>query len=186
MGPPTRQVGFARAGAPVVFTAAGRQVGKSRAAQNGAFGGALDVSNLAVGSYEVEAHCGVVLYADLDVVLPEPGLQRHIHRRYYRVFRFDRCGIVLATGGTPKLTAFATCLALSGAGVRFPLARKLLVSRKPAVEGAPPWDPRPVSGQWRAPPNSCDPRHASQRRVVSLRQMLSVEILAKNQGLGDD
>ena len=57
-------------GAPVVFTAAGRQVGKSRAAQNGAFGGALDVSNLAVGSYEVEAHCGVVLYADLDVVLP--------------------------------------------------------------------------------------------------------------------
>jgi hypothetical protein len=54
----------------VVFTAEDRQIGKSRAAADGAFGGNLDVSNLAVGTYQVEAHCGVVLYADLDVVLP--------------------------------------------------------------------------------------------------------------------
>ncbi len=58
------------AGSAVVFTAAGRQVGKSTAASNGAFTGPLNVSDLAVGSYQVEAHCGVVLFADLDVVLP--------------------------------------------------------------------------------------------------------------------
>jgi hypothetical protein len=52
-----------------VFTVAGQKVGQSTAATSGAFNGPLDVSGLPVGSYQVEAHCGVVLYADLDVVL---------------------------------------------------------------------------------------------------------------------
>ena len=56
-------------GAPVLFTVAGQQIGKSRAATDGAFDGPLDVSGLPVGTYQVQAHCGVVLYADLDVVL---------------------------------------------------------------------------------------------------------------------
>jgi hypothetical protein len=58
-----------RSGSTVIFTVAGQKVGQSTAATSGAFDGPLDVSSLAVGSYEVEAHCGVVLYADLDVVL---------------------------------------------------------------------------------------------------------------------
>ena len=52
-----------------MFTVAGQQIGKSRAATDGAFDGPLDVSGLPVGTYQVQAHCGVVLYADLDVVL---------------------------------------------------------------------------------------------------------------------
>lgn len=53
----------------MIFTVAGQKIGQSTAATGGTFNGPLDVSALPVGSYQVEAHCGVVLYADLDVVL---------------------------------------------------------------------------------------------------------------------
>jgi hypothetical protein len=53
----------------VIFTVAGQKVGQSTAATSGTFDGPLAVSGLPVGTYQVEAHCGVVLYADLDVVL---------------------------------------------------------------------------------------------------------------------
>jgi hypothetical protein len=53
----------------VTFSVAGRSVGASKAAADGAFDAPLDVSRLPVGSYEVEARCGPVQYANLDVVL---------------------------------------------------------------------------------------------------------------------
>jgi hypothetical protein len=56
-------------GSTVIFTVAGQKIGQSTAATGGAFNGPLAVSQLPVGTYQVEAHCGVVLYADLDVVL---------------------------------------------------------------------------------------------------------------------
>lgn len=48
---------------------AGQKIGHATAATSGAFNGPLDVSGLPVGTYQVQAHCGVVLYANLDVVL---------------------------------------------------------------------------------------------------------------------
>ena len=53
----------------MVFTVAGQKIGQSTAASSGAFRGPLDVSGLPVGTYQVEAHCGIVLAASLDVVL---------------------------------------------------------------------------------------------------------------------
>jgi hypothetical protein len=56
-------------GSTVIFTVAGQKIGSSTAASSGAFQGPLAVSGLPVGTYQVEAHCGVVLTASLDVVL---------------------------------------------------------------------------------------------------------------------
>jgi hypothetical protein len=57
-------------GVPVVFTIAGRPVGRTTSTADGDFHGPLDVANLAVGSYVVKSDCGyVVTTAPLYLVL---------------------------------------------------------------------------------------------------------------------
>ena len=51
------------------FTVDGRAIGQSQAGADGRFRSPLAVSTLPVGSYQVEARCGVVIFAPLDVVL---------------------------------------------------------------------------------------------------------------------
>lgn len=54
---------------PVIFTIYGKHVGTTTSATDGDFEGPVDTTDLAVGAYEVDAHCGLVLSAPLDIVL---------------------------------------------------------------------------------------------------------------------
>jgi hypothetical protein len=53
----------------VVFRIAGRQVGNTTSFADGRFEAPLQVSTLEVGTYQVDADCGPLLFAPLDVVL---------------------------------------------------------------------------------------------------------------------
>jgi hypothetical protein len=57
------------ANVPVVLTIDGNPVGRTTSTQRGTFVAPLDTSNLSVGQYQVQAHCGPVLDAAFDVVL---------------------------------------------------------------------------------------------------------------------
>jgi len=54
---------------PVGFTIAGDHVGGTTSSTDGHFQGPVDTSDLAVGTYQVDAHCGLILTAPLDVVV---------------------------------------------------------------------------------------------------------------------
>ncbi len=57
------------AGSTVTLSIAGTTVGQTQAASDGSFQSPLDVGSLAVGRYQVDAACGPILSAPLDIVL---------------------------------------------------------------------------------------------------------------------
>jgi len=57
------------ANATVTLSIGGVAAGRTTADSSGAFRAPLALGSLAVGSYQVDAHCGVLLTAPLEVVL---------------------------------------------------------------------------------------------------------------------
>jgi hypothetical protein len=63
-------------GSPVTLTIGSTQVGETTAGGDGTFHAPLDVKDLSVGRYDVQAACGAILTASFDVVLAsrvDPG-----------------------------------------------------------------------------------------------------------------